>query len=152
MCIRDRFDATWGGPDLMYAERLGIDRGTALNPYSRLHSAGVLLAFGSDSPVTALDPWGGVRAAVEHRTPSLAIDVATAFAASTRNGHRAVGVDDCGRLAPGERATFAAWDSDSADATLWAQLSGLGHLEMAPGTPRCVRTVVDGVTIGGEVA
>ena len=31
-----------------------------------LAAAGVPLAFGSDSPVTPVDPWAGVRAAVEH--------------------------------------------------------------------------------------
>ena len=150
--VQPAFDTEWGGPDLMYAARLGRDRGTGLNPFAAMHAAGVPLAFGSDSPVTAIDPWASVRGAVEHRTPISRLDVATAFSAATRNGHRAVGRDDAGVLAPGQGATFAAWDSDSADATLWAQLSELGHLEMAPGTPRCVRTVVDGVTIGGEVA
>ena len=50
------------------------DRAATLNPFSAFARAGVTLAFGSDSPVTAFDPWGSVRAAVEPpdalRTPS----------------------------------------------------------------------------------
>lgn len=48
--------------------RLGAGRARTLNPYAALLRAGVPLAFGSDSPVTPLDPWGTVRAAAFHRT------------------------------------------------------------------------------------
>ncbi len=43
---------------------LGPDRALAMNPYATLVESGMRLAFGSDSPVTPLDPWGTVRAAV----------------------------------------------------------------------------------------
>ncbi|HEU5127223.1 MAG TPA: amidohydrolase family protein [Glycomyces sp.] len=104
------FDAAWGGPDGMYAARLG--RGAALeaNPFAPLAGVGVPLAFGSDAPVTPLDPWGGVAAAVRHHNPSLRLAPATAFTAATRGGWRALGVDDSGALSPGMRADFAVWD------------------------------------------
>ncbi|CAM5353742.1 amidohydrolase [Streptomyces avidinii] len=57
------FDAAWGGEDGMYADRLGAERAGLLNPYAAMLKAGVPLAFGSDAPVTPLDPWGTVRAA-----------------------------------------------------------------------------------------
>ncbi len=60
--VQPAFDAAWGGADGMYAARLGRDRALAANPLSKLAGVGVPLAFGSDAPVTALDPWGGVRA------------------------------------------------------------------------------------------
>ena len=67
------------------------------------------LAFGSDSPVTPLDPWGTVRAAVRHRNPAHRLSVRSAFAAHTRGGWRAVHRDGEGVLAPGAPATFAVW-------------------------------------------
>ncbi|MYS13127.1 amidohydrolase family protein, partial [Streptomyces sp. SID4982] len=65
--VQPAFDAVWGGDDGMYARRLGVERARTLNPYAALLRAGVPLAFGSDSPVTPLDPWGTVRAAAFHR-------------------------------------------------------------------------------------
>ena len=67
--VQPGFDALWGGRSGMYAQRLGADRAARLNPLALLASQGVPLAFGSDSPVTGIDPWAGVRAAVNHQTP-----------------------------------------------------------------------------------
>ena len=61
--VQPAFDATWGGPDGMYAQRLGGDRAARLNPLAALAAAGVPLALGSDSPVTPVGPWAAVRAA-----------------------------------------------------------------------------------------
>lgn len=68
--VQPAFDAAWGGEDGMYADRLGAERARSLNPFAALLKAGVPLAFGSDAPVTPFDPWGTVRAAAFHRTPS----------------------------------------------------------------------------------
>ncbi|MCA1655973.1 MAG: amidohydrolase family protein, partial [Pseudonocardiaceae bacterium] len=62
--VQPLFDAYWGGPRGMYAQRLGERRAAELNRFAHLHEAGVTLAFGSDAPVTAVDPWATVRAAV----------------------------------------------------------------------------------------
>jgi predicted amidohydrolase YtcJ len=112
--VQPAFDAAWGGPVGMYAARLGRKRALAANPFSRLAGVGVPLAFGSDSPVTALDPWGGVRAAVAHRNPVSRLPMAAAFTAATRGGWRALGVDDAGSLVPNTRANFTVWDLTSA--------------------------------------
>jgi predicted amidohydrolase YtcJ len=126
----------------MYVDRLGEERGTALNPYSDLVAAGVPLVLGSDSPVTPLDPWGAVRAAVRHRTPRHAIDLLTAFDAHTRAGHVAVGDAGSGRLVVGAAATYAVWAADfPRDPAGWPDLS-LGTVN-----PTCLRTVVRGVTV-----
>ena len=45
-------------------------RSLASNPFGAMHGVGVALAFGSDSPVTPLDPWGTVRAAMRHHNPA----------------------------------------------------------------------------------
>src|SRR5204863_5962708 len=73
--VQPLFDAAWGGRSGMYAQRLGPERGSALNPFSLLASVGVELALGSDCPVTPVDPWGAVRAAVHHRTEGFGLTV-----------------------------------------------------------------------------
>jgi predicted amidohydrolase YtcJ len=108
--VQPAFDARWGGPDGMYVQRLGAERARGMNPYAALAAAGVPLALGSDAPVTPLDPWGGVRAAVLHRTPGSGLSARAAFSAHTRGGWRAARVDGSGDLAPGAPATFAVWD------------------------------------------
>jgi hypothetical protein len=71
-----------------------------------------VLAFGSDAPVTPIDPWGAVRAAVEHRSPGSGIGMAEALAAHTRGGYRAAATAGplAGTLAPGAPASYAIWD------------------------------------------
>ncbi len=81
--VQPAFDALWGGADGMYAQRLGAERARTLNPFAALLRSGVPLAFGSDSPVTPLDPWGTVRAAAFHHTPEHRISVRAAFTAHT---------------------------------------------------------------------
>ena len=132
--VQPAFDATWGGEAGMYAERLGTDRALAMNPYRTLAAAGVTLAFGSDSPVTPIDPWGGVRAAVHHQVAAQRLSPDEALEAHTRGGWRAAGVDDSGRLEPGAPATFAVWDTTTVAGGVTA-------------TPTCLRTVVDGRTV-----
>jgi len=111
--VQPAFDAAWGGPDGMYALRLGARRAAKLNPYALLARSGVTLAFGSDAPVTAVDPWAAVHAAVAHRTPSSALDAHAAFTAHTAGGYRASGATDPGTLVPGAPATYAVWDDHS---------------------------------------
>jgi predicted amidohydrolase YtcJ len=144
--VQPVFDLLWGGPDRMYAQRLGVDRALASNPIGAMHATGVALAFGSDSPVTALDPWTVVNAAAAPRNPVYRMSVRAAFAASTRGGWRAAGVDGAGVLAPGQAATFAIWETpaglrDGLPALL-PDLDGA-----APERPICRRTVLDGETI-----
>ncbi len=136
--VQPAFDRLWGGTDGMYAQRLGADRALTLNPYAGMRNVGVVLAFGSDSPVTRLDPWGTVRAAAFHHVPEQRISVRAAFAAHTRGGWRAAGRDDEGVLAPGAPATYAIWTA-----------GGPGLPDLAPGTdlPTCRRTVVRGSTV-----
>ncbi|WP_030789229.1 amidohydrolase [Streptomyces sp. NRRL S-920] len=154
--VQPAFDALWGGEDGMYAERLGAERARTLNPYAALLRTGVPLAFGSDSPVTPLDPWGTVRAAAFHRTPEHRVSVRAAFTAHTRGGWRAVGRDDAGVLVPGAPADYAVWRT--ADLVVQAPddrvarwstdpRSGTPGLpDLSPGAelPVCLRTVVAG--------
>ncbi|MEV6740012.1 amidohydrolase [Streptomyces sp. NPDC051104] len=157
--VQPAFDALWGGEDGMYAERLGAARARTLNPFAALLRAGVPLAFGSDSPVTPLDPWGTVRAAAFHRTPEHRVSVRAAFTAHTRGGWRAIGRDDAGVLVPGAPADYAVWRTDALvvqapddRVARWSTdpRSGTPGLpDLTPGTdlPVCLRTVVAGRTV-----
>ncbi|MEV7971830.1 amidohydrolase family protein [Cellulomonas sp. NPDC089187] len=84
--VQPGFDAAWGGADGMYAARLGAGRAAGMIPLADLRDAGVPLAFGSDSPVTPVDPWAAVRAAASHHTPEQRLSVRAAVEAHTRGG------------------------------------------------------------------
>ncbi|WP_369221716.1 amidohydrolase [Streptomyces sp. R39] len=157
--VQPAFDALWGGEDGMYAQRLGTERARTLNPFAALLRAGVPLAFGSDSPVTPLDPWGTVRAAAFHHTPEHRVSVRAAFTAHTRGGWRAIGRDDAGVLVPGAPADYAVWRTDELvvqapddRVARWSTdpRSGTPGLpDLTPGRelPVCLRTVVGGRTV-----
>ncbi|MDN5748594.1 MAG: amidohydrolase family protein [Pseudonocardia sp.] len=134
--VQPLFDAFWGGEGALYAERLGT-RAAAMNPFAALHAAGVVLALGSDAPVTPLGPWAAVRAAVDHRTPGSGLTWAQALAAHTVGGHRAAGDRDplAGRIVEGAPASYALWDGD-------------GTREI----PRCLRTVQRGLLLFDTLA
>ncbi|MCH7231529.1 amidohydrolase family protein [Glycomyces sp. L485] len=137
--VQPAFDAAWGGADGMYAARLGTQAALNANPFSRMAGVGVPLAFGSDAPVTPLDPWGGVRAAVRHHNPTLRLSLGAAFTAATKGGWRALGVDDSGSLSPGMRADFTVWDlTDGALPDLSDPLTP---------DPKCAVTVAEGHVI-----
>ncbi|MBP2435713.1 amidohydrolase [Microbacterium amylolyticum] len=78
-------------------------------PFVTMRDAGVSLLFGSDAPVSVLDPWAQIAAAVyrtdDHRPawqPEQAIDARTALAASTLGGS-----GDPQRIEPGTVADLA---------------------------------------------
>lgn len=143
--VQPGFDAAWGGPDRMYAQRLGAARARGLNRFGDFEAAGVPLALGSDSPVIPLGPWEAVQAAVHHREPSAAMSPQSAFAAHTRGGWRAARRDG-GVLAPGSPATFAVWRAGELTDPLTDEP---GLPDVAPGRelPECVATIRDGVVI-----
>ncbi|MEX3102035.1 amidohydrolase [Streptomyces sp. ST1015] len=157
--VQPAFDALWGGEDGMYAQRLGAERARTLNPFAALLRAGVPLAFGSDSPVTPLDPWGTVRAAAFHHTPTHRVSVRAAFTAHTRGGWRATGRDDAGTLVPGAPADYAVWHTDELvvqapddRVARWSTdprsgTPGLPDLTPGRDLPVCLRTVVGGRTV-----
>jgi hypothetical protein len=153
--VQPSFDARWGGAEGAYRTRLG-PRAEQLHDFAALVRAGVSLAFGSDSPVTPMEPWEWVRAAVWHHAPSARLSARAAFAAATRGGWRAARRDDAGLLAPGAPATFAVWAADDLvvqapdpRVASWSTdprsgTPGLPRLEPSGPAPRCLATVLDG--------
>ena len=161
--VQPVFDAWWGGAAGLYETRLG-ERHLGMNPYATMSRAGMTLAFGSDSPVTPLDPWLAVRAAVHHTDEAQRLDARTAVAAhtaggwaaarevtagagtsdgSTRTSDGSAGMSDGstrmsdGSIVAGAPAYLAVWDEVGVD-----DLAAL----VAPGRelPRCDLTIVAG--------
>ncbi|RKN16218.1 amidohydrolase [Micromonospora musae] len=152
--MQPAFDRLWGGAGRMYESRLGLARSLASNPMGAMHGVGVALAFGSDSPVTPVDPWGSVRAAAAHHSPAQRMSVRAAFAAHTRGGWRAVHLDNEGVLALGAPATFAVWDTpagvDRNLPVLLAEDPELRGPQDPTPLPVCRRTVLRGDVIYEE--
>ena len=138
--VQPGFDAAWGGPDELYAQRVG-PRSGSMNPFADLHRAGVRLAFGTDAPVTPVAGWEPVRDAVQHWRPDQRLSVAAAFAAATAAGHAAARDDEGGTLAVGAPASLAVWETEPG---LLDTSTGLPRLHPGDPLPRCVATVVDG--------
>lgn len=161
LSIQPGFDAAWGGPDGMYATRLGGPRASSLSPFADLAGAGVPLAFGSDSPVRPLDPWQAVRGAISHADPAQRISARSAFRAHSRGGWRLAGLDHtgAGELRVGAPAHLAVWRADrlavqSAPGRLsqWNPEARSGQpllpdLSPEAPAPQCLRTVRDGVVL-----
>ncbi|MEV8040363.1 amidohydrolase family protein [Arthrobacter sp. NPDC080082] len=153
------FDALWGGPDSLYARRLG-GRQLGMNPFGSFYSAGVPVCFGSDSPVTPLSPWSSVRACLEHHDEGERISARAAFLGHTRAGWRAARYRNpmAGQLVPGAPASFAVWEVEElmvqvADGRVqsWstdprARTPLLPALDTGS-DPVCLQTVRDGVEL-----
>ena len=136
--VQPAFDAAWGGDTGMYVERLG-SRAAACNPFADLADAGVPLVLGSDAPVTPLDPWGGVHAAVDHRTDGSGLRPFDAFDAATHGGWYAARAEHPdGPLAVGAPAHLA----------LWATAQTLSAVLAERSRPQCRLLLVDGEPIG----
>lgn len=99
--------------DWWLGERLGPARSRWAYVFRSLAELGVPLAGSSDAPYDTADPWRGMRAAVDRRDelgrsanswPDQALTAPEALALYTEGAHRALGLPERGRLAPGAPA------------------------------------------------
>ena len=121
--VQPAFDAAWGHPGGMYEQRLGEKRAQDMNPISTLLSRGIEVGAGSDSPVTPLDPWHGIRSLETHHDPSGRLSRRDALRLFTFGSARLANLDDKkGRLEPGAQADFACYEIDPLDADTTQEL------------------------------
>ncbi|WP_435300040.1 amidohydrolase [Timonella sp. A28] len=113
--VQPAFDAHWGGPAGMYEQRLGVQRAHETTPLRDFLKAGIPMALGSDSPVTPIDPWGAVSAAVFHNNTEQRVSARAAFRAHTRGGWRVGGEANplVGDIRLGSPAHLAVWRADA---------------------------------------
>lgn len=149
--VQPAFHSLWGGPDGMYAARLGRERAAMMNPFATMAAAGIPLALGSDTPVTPFAPWEAVRECVHRHDQAQQISAEAAFLAHTRGGWRAAGIDDRGYLGVGKPASFALWSAADLAAGSGGQVTdGQTRLpDLSPGAtlPTNLRTVIRGRTV-----
>ncbi|HEY5247664.1 MAG TPA: amidohydrolase family protein, partial [Dermatophilaceae bacterium] len=145
--VQPAFHSLWGGPDGMYAARLGHDRAAGMNPFASMHAAGLSLAFGSDTPVTPFAPWAAIRDCVNHHDPAQRLSAATAFEAHSRGGWRAAGIDDRGFLGCGQTASFVLWSVEPDQGSGGLTPDGLPDLSPGATLPTNLRTVIRGRTV-----
>ena len=136
--MQSMFDSLWGAPGGMYQQRLGAIRAAKMNRLADISSAGVLLALGSDSPVTVMDPWLAVRAAAQHHQPKQRLTIDKAINAHTLSGWAAAGTLGVGQLVVGAPAHLAIWETHESTGPL---------LDLSEGGPSCLRTIVSGATV-----
>jgi predicted amidohydrolase YtcJ len=136
--VQPVFETRWGGAGGMYAKRLGDERAAWTNPYRSMADLGVPLAFGSDSNVTPMDPWGAVHAAQHRRGPEHRLSRLEAVSAHCLGGRFAARQERySGTIRAGMLADIAAWEDDPFAAD-------------DPRGSRCVLTLVRGRAAHGE--
>ena len=145
--VQPAFHALWGGPDGMYASRLGRERASVMNPFATMQAAGLPLALGSDTPVTPFAPWEAIRGCVNHHEPLQRLSAESAFLAHTRGGWRAAAIENHGYLGVGRPATFAVWSVGGDGRSDGPTPSCLPDLSPGATLPANQRTVIRGRTV-----
>lgn len=106
LSMQPAFEYYWGGVGRMYQSRLG-ERYKITNRLRPIVDAGVIVAGGSDSNITPLDPLLGIHSAVNHPVPENAVDLNTAIRMFTENAaYSCFAEKERGKIAPGYRANL----------------------------------------------
>ncbi|KUK13665.1 MAG: hypothetical protein PWQ16_376 [bacterium] len=110
--VQPFFEILWGGPLGMYASRLG-ERWRKTNPLKTMTKMGLILAGGSDSDVTPMDPLLGIRAAMTLPNEDERLDFDEAIRLYTYNGAYAVFMEkERGDIKEGTWADFVVVSPD----------------------------------------
>lgn len=106
------YETIWGGPNKLYAKRLG-DNYKITNPFREIMEEGVLVCGGSDCDVTPADPILGIYSAVNHPVLNHRVDLYDAIKMFTINGAYAIFQEDSkGSLEVGKIADIVILDSN----------------------------------------
>jgi predicted amidohydrolase YtcJ len=96
-----------------YETFLGRARLKRIHPYRTMLSYGILMAGGSDSPVTKIDPLFGIEAAANHLHSEEQLSVLEAIKLFTINGAKfAFEEDEKGSIETGKRADLIILSED----------------------------------------
>ncbi|SDJ88594.1 amidohydrolase [Natronincola ferrireducens] len=91
LSMQPTYEYFWGGAEKMYETRLGKVRGKRTNPFATIIANGGIIAGGSDSDVTPINPLLGIDTAVNHPNSQEAISPIEALKLFTINGAIALG-------------------------------------------------------------
>lgn len=83
--MQPSYETYWGGPNKMYAERLG-EKYSNTNPFREIIDQGILICGGSDSNVTEPSPILGIHSALNHPVEKHRVDIYEALEMFTYNG------------------------------------------------------------------
>lgn len=115
LSVQPLFETTWGQEGGMYHQRLG-ERRRWTNPYRSILDAGILIAAGSDGPITTPDPALGIEAFLNHPIAEERISPREAVAAYTSGGAYAMHAEHrMGSVAQGLAADILVFDDDPFD-------------------------------------
>lgn len=110
--MQPAFEHFWGGPDGMYAARLG-ERWRQTNRLRTILEAGMVIAGGSDTNVTPADPLLGIHAAVNHPNPAQRVRPDQALRMMTLDAaHAAFNDKRHGSISAGKEASFVVLAAD----------------------------------------
>jgi predicted amidohydrolase YtcJ len=113
LSMQPAYEHHWGGVGGMYHKRLGLVNSQKTNPFKKIVEKGLIIAGGSDSDVTQMNPLLGIYTAVNHPNKELAVEVLDAVKLFTINGAKAVFEEHIkGSLEKGKYADFVILDKD----------------------------------------
>lgn len=112
LCVQPAFETTWGGPNRLYARRLG-ERWNQTNRLKELLQGGLSLCGGSDSPITPLDAIAGVHAACHLPNTTQRLDPSSSMALFTTWAAVSLGMEPTvATISPGASADLVILDAD----------------------------------------
>jgi predicted amidohydrolase YtcJ len=114
LAMQPMFITVCEGPDLdYYRALLGDERVKRTHPFRSILDEGIMVSGGSDTPVTRMNPLGGIHACVNHPTREQRIDVYEAIEMFTINGAKIGFEEDLkGSIEPGKLADFVVLSND----------------------------------------
>ncbi|MBN2378772.1 amidohydrolase [candidate division WOR-3 bacterium] len=110
--VQPMFEAIWGQDGGLYEKRLG-ERRRWTNPFRSQLEQGLILAAGSDAPITTPDPAIGIKAFLTHPIPEERISPQQALAAYTHDAAFGMHLEaKVGSIEEGLQADLLVFDKD----------------------------------------